>query len=67
MANAGRRLLGTLLSGLAYQWGGLVMYLGVLVAFLLLAWVFELPAAAQHSQGRHQLTLPESHMTTVGI
>jgi len=40
MANAVGRLLGTLLSGLAYQWGGLVMCLGLSAVFLLLAWAF---------------------------
>jgi len=40
MANAVGRLLGTVLSGLAYQWGGLVMCLGLSAVFLLLAWAF---------------------------
>ena len=43
MANAGGRLSGTLLSGLAYQWGGLVMCLSLSVAFLLASWLLSLP------------------------
>ncbi len=42
MANAGGRLLGTVLSGLAYQWGGLVMCLGVSAGFLAAAWLLSL-------------------------
>lgn len=42
MANAVGRLLGTLMSGLAYQWGGLLMCLGLSTVFLLLAWAFSL-------------------------
>jgi len=42
MANAVGRLMGTVLSGLAYQWGGLVMCLAVSSLFLLLAWLFSL-------------------------
>ena len=42
MANAVGRLLGTLLSGLAYQWGGLVMCLSLSALFLMLAWAFSL-------------------------
>ena len=43
MANAGGRLMGTVLSGLAYQWGGLTMCLAVSSLFLLMAWLFSLP------------------------
>lgn len=45
MANAGGRLAGTLLSGLAYQLGGLVACLSISAAFVLAAWVlsFKLP------------------------
>ena len=43
MANAGGRLTGTLLSGLAYQWGGLVTCLAVSAAFLIAAWLLSLP------------------------
>ncbi len=35
MANAGGRLLGTILSGLLYQWGGLTACLWASVAFVL--------------------------------
>jgi predicted MFS family arabinose efflux permease len=42
MANAGGRLLGTVLSGLAYQGGGLLLCLGVSGAFLVAAWLFSL-------------------------
>lgn len=42
MANAGGRLIGTVLSGLAYQWGGLLVCLLVSAAFLLVAWVLSL-------------------------
>ncbi|MDA1309107.1 MAG: organoarsenical effux MFS transporter ArsJ [Proteobacteria bacterium] len=41
-ANAAGRLLGTLLSGLAYQWAGLTGCLGVAAAMLLMAGVFTL-------------------------
>lgn len=43
MANAGGRLVGTLLSGFAYQWGGMVMCLALSAAFLLAAWLLSLP------------------------
>ena len=46
MANAVGRLMGTVLSGLAYQWGGLVMCLAVSSLFLLMAWLFSLPLPA---------------------
>ncbi|HEY9081359.1 organoarsenical effux MFS transporter ArsJ [Magnetovibrio sp.] len=42
MANAAGRLVGTLLSGLAYQWGGLTLCLAISSLFLLLAWLFSL-------------------------
>lgn len=42
MANAGGRLVGTLLSGLTYQWGGLVACLGVSALFVLAAWALSL-------------------------
>jgi MFS family permease len=51
MANAGGRLVGTLLSGLAYQWGGLVMCLGVSTAFLGLAWGLSFPLSRNPEQG----------------
>jgi len=38
MANAAGRLIGTLLSGVAYQWGGLGMCLSLSVAFLAVSW-----------------------------
>ncbi|MBT3329873.1 MAG: organoarsenical effux MFS transporter ArsJ [Rhodospirillaceae bacterium] len=47
MANAGGRLAGTLLSGLAYQWGGLVVCLGLSATFLCAAWLFSLPLPKQ--------------------
>ena len=47
MANAGGRLAGTLLSGLAYQWGGLVVCLGLSSTFLCAAWLFSLPLPKQ--------------------
>jgi predicted MFS family arabinose efflux permease len=47
MANAGGRLLGTVLSGLAYQSGGLVMCLVVSGAFLALAWLLSLALPEQ--------------------
>jgi len=43
MANAGGRLVGTILSGLSYQWGGLVMCLVLSALFLLAAWLLSLP------------------------
>lgn len=43
MANAGGRLVGTLLSGLAYQWGGLALCLAVSAAFLAASWLLSLP------------------------
>ncbi|MBT7943982.1 MAG: organoarsenical effux MFS transporter ArsJ [Alphaproteobacteria bacterium] len=43
MANAGGRLVGTLLSGLAYQWGGLVMCLALSASFLIASWLLSLP------------------------
>lgn len=48
MANAAGRLAGTFLSGLAYQWGGLLTCLGISAAFLIAAWglSFKLPRAA---------------------
>ena len=48
MANAAGRLLGTFLSGLAYQWGGIIGCLGAATALLLLSGLFTLalgPAA----------------------
>lgn len=49
MANAGGRLAGTLLSGVAYQYGGLVACLAVSAAFVLAAWglSFALPEIEQ--------------------
>jgi len=43
MANAGGRLAGTLISGLAYQWGGLVACLILSLLFVLAAWALSLP------------------------
>jgi hypothetical protein len=56
MANAGGRLLGTLLSGLLYQAGGLVACLGVSAAFVLLAGFLSLPLPALPASAA-QLTL----------
>ena len=42
MANAGGRLLGTLLSGLAYQSGGLLLCLVFSTLFLIIAWLLSL-------------------------
>ena len=42
MANAGGRLIGTFLSGILYQWGGLVLCLIVSGIFLLLSWSLSL-------------------------
>jgi len=42
MANAGGRLVGTLLSGLAYQWGGLVTCLALSASFLIASWLASL-------------------------
>lgn len=42
MANAAGRLVGTLMSGIAYQWGGLAMCLGVSAGFLVVAWILSL-------------------------
>lgn len=39
MANAAGRLIGTLLSGLSYQWGGLTACLGTAGAMALLSWI----------------------------
>jgi predicted MFS family arabinose efflux permease len=41
-ANALGRLIGTLLSGLLYQWGGLVLSLAGSAAMLLLCWAITL-------------------------
>lgn len=40
MANAVGRLLGTLLSGLSYQWNGIEGCLGLSAVFLFIAWIF---------------------------
>ena len=42
MANAGGRLLGTLLSGLMYQWGGFILCLSISVVFLIASWLLSL-------------------------
>ncbi len=42
MANAGGRLIGTLLSGLMYQWGGFIFCLLVSLAFLIGCWLLSL-------------------------
>lgn len=42
MANAGGRLTGTLLSGIAYQTGGLLMCLAISAVFVAIAWAFSL-------------------------
>lgn len=42
MANAGGRLLGTLLSGLMYQWGGFILCLAISVVFLMASWLLSL-------------------------
>ena len=42
MANSGGRLVGTLLSGLMYQWGGLVLCLSISVVFLMTSWLLSL-------------------------
>ncbi|MEG3617691.1 organoarsenical effux MFS transporter ArsJ [Magnetovibrio sp. PR-2] len=43
MANAGGRLIGTVLSGLAYQWGGMEMCLVVSAIFVAISWLISLP------------------------
>jgi len=43
MANAGGRLIGTLLSGFAYQWGGMVTCLLASAIFLAASWALSLP------------------------
>lgn len=40
MANAVGRLLGTLLSGLSYQWNGIEACLGLSAVFLFISWLF---------------------------
>ena len=47
MANAGGRLLGTLLSGLSYQLGGLPACLGTAAAMLLLGWLMTVRLARE--------------------
>ncbi|MBH88883.1 MAG: MFS transporter [Magnetovibrio sp.] len=42
MANAGGRLIGTLLSGLVYQLGGFVLCLLISTAFLISSWLFSI-------------------------
>jgi hypothetical protein len=42
MANAGGRLVGTLLSGLLYQWGGFILCLSISVVFLVASWLLSL-------------------------
>jgi hypothetical protein len=57
MANAGGRLLGTIASGLLYQWSGLAGTLWGSALFLILAWAisFRLPRGAEmSSMGRPQ-------------
>jgi predicted MFS family arabinose efflux permease len=49
MANAMGRLIGTLLSGLVFQFGGLVACLWVSAAFVLIAGVISLSLPRQHS------------------
>jgi hypothetical protein len=51
MANAGGRLMGTVLSGLLYQWYGLVGCLWAAVAFVLAAGLLSL-ALPTHGVGR---------------
>lgn len=52
MANATGRLMGTLLSGLVYQYYGLVACLGVSCVMVFLAVLFSVPLAGQHGQTR---------------
>lgn len=54
MANAGGRLVGTVLSGLVYQWSGLVACLWVSAAFVLIAGLLSvlLPAAERENSVR---------------
>ena len=42
MANSGGRLVGTLLSGLMYQLGGLILCLSISVVFLMTSWLLSL-------------------------
>jgi hypothetical protein len=49
MANACGRLVGTVLSGLAYQGGGLLACLGVSAVFLLAAWAWSLKLPNYHA------------------
>lgn len=42
MANAGGRLVGTLLSGLMYQFGGFILCLSMSLAFLVASWLLSL-------------------------
>ncbi|HEY9163747.1 MAG TPA: MFS transporter, partial [Magnetovibrio sp.] len=50
MANAGGRLVGTILSGVMYQWGGLAVCLAVSTAFVVAAWALStlLPEPSAH-------------------
>jgi predicted MFS family arabinose efflux permease len=53
-ANAAGRLVGTLVSGIAYQWQGLVGCLGVAAAMLAMAFIFTIAlGGVQHSELRN--------------
>ncbi len=58
MANAGGRLIGTLLSGLAYQWGGLVSCLLVSAVFLVASWLLSLPLPGYARAAQRSATPP---------
>ena len=49
-ANAAGRFMGTLLSGLLYQWGGLLYSLGGSAMMLLICWVFTLNLPVSRSK-----------------
>jgi predicted MFS family arabinose efflux permease len=51
MANSGGRLLGTLLSGLVYQWGGVYGCLGTASALVLASWLITLALPTRGFEG----------------
>jgi predicted MFS family arabinose efflux permease len=51
MANSGGRLLGTLLSGLVYQWGGVTGCLGTASALVLCSWLITLALPTRGFEG----------------
>jgi len=60
MANAVGRLLGTVVSGLAYQWGGLVACLALSAGFVGLSWVLSLALPRNNPGVGDQTACPQA-------